>query len=655
MITYVDDGIPIQEKLKFGSPLHQQLLTYCVNRRKASEAAITDDKLESWGRVDDHWRLLMDTSNPVRRIDGSQDPTAAWPFEYGTVIPATYVGLQVRLTQELGMFTQRDPIWELRGTGPEDIHPGLIMEAALAHDMRHSKVIMVLWSLLQDAERYGIGIIRDSWEEEQGNVVQRPMLDFDQVVRMVGGKLADMARNTMPHLFEPRVNWGVTKEYCRWRTVDPRWFYTDPNYSVGENQRGKWNGHRDLISVEYMEQRSFEAGLGDYINIKEVKEAVSRRRAEGEKKEGLRSKKPPGDAYAFDDLNPNPAEVDHLELRIIPYRMGLGPSENEEIWVVEMVDDMVIVKTHPAPNWHQQYGYSVAEVQPDPHCFMNPGYAEHVEGMQWYIDWMVNLKFQYDKKRANNALFYFPEIIDEDTLLASNSPGHIKGTPWALRQMLSNRLNMTHTFRQLEMQDTTGGYLESAMFLFEQLNRELGSADPMSGVPLPTKRTLGEVSLVTQMASARIATVVELIDENCIEPAVNRSIANRQQFTSLNKWMRTTGGLINQLGVDPIMLRQYDLYGQFDYIKVDAKRPVDPNRTFETWMQFITMIGQYPDLLQVFNGPKIFGEALRVMGIRNYDAFLNQGPVAPRVVSDEEFSRMRASGQAAPMPEEGAA
>jgi hypothetical protein len=651
MITFVDDGQPVEAKLNFGGPLHDQVLTYVTNRRKASEAAIGDDKLESWARVDDHWRLHLDTGNPVRRIDGSQDPTAFWPFEYGTVIPATYVGLQVRLTQELEMFTRRDPIWELRGVGGEDMHPGLVMEAALAHDMRLSRVVMVLWSMLQDAERYGMGIIRDSWEEEQGNVVERPQLDYDQVAAFVGGKLADLARRSLPHLFEPRIHWGVIREYCKWRTVDPRWFYTDPNYSVGENQRGKWNGHRDLISIEYMEARSFAKGLGDYININEVREAVARRRTESLKKEGLKSRKPPGDAYAFDELDPNPAEVDHMECRIVPYRLGLGPSENEEVWVIETVDDFVVIAAYPAPNWHQKYGYSVGEVQPDPHCFTNPGYGEHVEGLQWYIDWMVNLKFQYDKKRVNNALLYSPEILEEDDLLADNAPGHIKMTPWALRQMLSGRLNMTHTFRQLEMPDTTGGYLETAMFVFEQMNRELGSSDPMSGVPLPTKRTLGEVSLVTQMASRRIATVVELLDENCIEPAVNNSISNRQQFTSKQKWLRTHGGLINQLGINPILLRQYDLYGDIDYIKVDAKSPVDPSREFETWMTFIGLIGQYPQLLQVFNGPKVFGEALRTMGIRNYDSFLNQGPMSPRVVDDEEFANLQASGQAVPAEE----
>ena len=651
MIEYVDDGQPLELKLNFGSALHDQVLTYCKNRRMASELALTDDKLESWQRVDNHWRLHLDTTQPVRRIDGSTDSTAFWPFEYGTVIPATYVGLHVRLTQELGMFAQRDPIWELRGTGPEDVYPATVMEAAVAYDMRMSKIILTLWSLLQDAERYGIGVLRDSWQEDQGNVVERPMLDYAQVSRFIGERGADFVASRMPHLFEPRVHWGVIREYCKWRTVDPRWFYTDPNYSVGENQRGKWNGHRDLMSVEYMEENAFEKG-GDYINIKHVKEMIARRRARDDRRDSPNRNLPPGDNYSFDELDPNPAEVDHLEIKIIPRRLGVGPSENQEIWIVEMVDDSVIIKCHPAPNWHQKFGYSVAEVQPDPHCFTNPGYAEHVEGMQWYIDWMVNLKFQYDKKSVNNALLYSPEIIEEEGLLAGNSPGHIKMTPWALRQMLSGRLNMTHTFRQLEMPDTTGKYLESAMFLFEQLNRELGSSDPMSGVPLSEKRTLGEVSLVTQMASARIATVVKLIDEGCIEPAVMRTVSNRQQFTTMERWVRMQGGLMRQLQVDPVRLRQYDLYGEFDYIKVDTDRPVDPNRQAETWMKFLDLLGRYPQLLGVFDGVKVFSEALRVLGIRNYEAFF-QAPVAPRVVSDEQFQQMRDQGTA--VPAEGAA
>ena len=46
MITFVDDGQPIETKLNFGGPLHDQVLTYVTNRRKASEHAIGDDKLQ---------------------------------------------------------------------------------------------------------------------------------------------------------------------------------------------------------------------------------------------------------------------------------------------------------------------------------------------------------------------------------------------------------------------------------------------------------------------------------------------------------------------------------------------------------------------------------------------------------------------------------
>ncbi len=651
------DPRPIHEKLAFNQPLHGDMITYLGNRRRESDDAMSD-RYNSWDMVDDHWQLKLDLNDPIERIDGTADYSAEWPFEFGVVIPATYAGLIVRLMQEMATFTQRDPMIELTGTGPEDVQAALIMEAALAHDLRSSQFLIVLWSLFQDAERYGIGVLRDCWNEEYGTKILKPMIDPDMVRQKFGPRVASFLAQRFPKLVEPRmIEDAIIREHVLFRTVDPRWFYRDPNWSCLDLQRGAFCGHREPSSFADLEMESIERvgpDEGDYFNLKRVKDLMRGRPTKKEKRRDGRAPGEKGADLARDEYYVAPVDVDKLECRVVPYELGLAEKDTPQIWVFEMVDDNVIIAAYPKPNWHQRYSYSVGEVQPDPHVFSNPGYAEHVRGLQNYINWMVNADYTYTMKRINNSLMYFPELIDSDDLYSSNIAGHIKGTPEFLQLIMQGRMSWSDAVSQLEMPDSTGHYLEKAMWMMEQMQREFGSSDPMSGMPLPTRRTLGEVNLVTQMASQRIIQVVQLVDEMAIEPAIMRAVADRQQFTSFDKYMRISGDLVHQLGgAERVLVKRYDLYGDFDYIKVDATSPVDPSRTAETVMQFFQVLAQAgPEAMAMFNLPMLFGEMARTMGFRHWDRFLVQPPPPPTVVEDEEVATMSARGQLAPVPDE---
>jgi hypothetical protein len=637
---------PIHEYLRHNTEAHKRLVTYIANRIRASKDEL-QKRWDSWDEVDNHWRLGIDLNRSARRVDGTDDASASeFPFQFGVVIPASFAAMNVRLTQEIAHFTARDPIHPIKGVGPEDMQNALVMEAVHAYDMRQSKAVLTHWSLVQDAERYGFGVLDVSWEVEEGTVVDPPQLNINHPFIKAFPNGAAVARRLAPQLFEPRLHYGVKREYVLWRTIDPRRFYADPSYSIGEFHRGQWAGDNRPVTLEHMKQHSIERG-GDYFNLDRAADLATRRPEAGERTGSLGSQ---ARAFVdFDITDPTPFDTDHLRIKIIPRDLGLSESDRPELWVFECLDDALIIKAHRAPWYDEGYHYHVAEVQPDPHMFTSPGYAEMCLGLQRFIDWLVNSHFQYTRKRINNALVYSPELIEEDDLLGSNVAGHLQMTPYALQLMVMGRLSPDSLFRQLEMPDTTSDFIRDAQMLFEWQQRQLGASDPISGMPLETRRTYGEVSLVAQAASQRIIQVCQLMDEGAIMPAVNSSIALRQQFTTLEKWVRITGDLLRQVGDERLQIHQYDLWGNFDYIGVPAIRPLEPGRSMEMWLQFLQLGMSIPQMAQMVNWPKVFGEILRNGGIRNYEYFLLPQMPSPTVVPDQQFADMQASGQVVPI------
>ena len=246
----------IEAKLRYGSDFHTTILDRVKARLKLAKDAV-QQRYDAWDQVDEQVRLYANLSRGAKRPDGtSLTDTVEYPFERGIVVPVSYAVLTVRLSQLMSILMNRSPLWEIQGNGPEDIKPAKIMEMVLDYDMQQSAAFLSLFTQLQDAEKYGVGILYDVWEEEHGWTYNRQNQ----------GESTSLANAMFDLPMRPAKAWGVTKEYNSWTAIDPYRFWCDPRVPKVNFQQGEFAGHRINRSYLFLLERS-QDNNGPYFNV----------------------------------------------------------------------------------------------------------------------------------------------------------------------------------------------------------------------------------------------------------------------------------------------------------------------------------------------------------------------------------------------------
>ncbi|HWO69602.1 MAG TPA: hypothetical protein VNP94_02455, partial [Actinomycetota bacterium] len=152
----------------------------------------------------------------------------------------------------------------------------------------------------------------------------------------------------------------------------------------------------------------------------------------------------------------------------------------------------------------------------------------------------------------------------------------------------------------------------------------------------------------------RLGIVARLLDAQAIRPLAERAVANRQQFTTLEQYVRIAGNLVRELGgLTQFLVRPSDLAGHFDYVPHSGVLPPDPARFAQTWAQLLEGAAKIPQLLQpgpdgkVLDVRAVFNEAARALGIKDLATFYTAAP--PTVLPDEALARAVQAGNAVPL------
>ena len=649
--------MPLQERLRYGTGFHGQLVSRLVQRRQLSERHISQ-RYSQWNEVDNHVNFYINLAKRAKRTDQTSDPDKReMPFNRAIVIPASYATLMVRLTTLMTIFTARDPLVHIEGVGPEDMQTAKIMEGALAYDLRRMRVNLVLYGALQDAEKYGLGVINDSWDTEPGWVTRQP--------RMLPGPLGMMQQMLMRQLGlqETTREWGTVSEGNLWRTVDPYLFWPDPRVPGQDMQGGEFCGHRTRRSYMYLYERSTQAGGPGavYFNIEHLKkgrEGGTRDITNRRDNSSLRDLAEIDFRDSADEKDRGVFRVDSLQVKLIPREWGLSPERRPEIWWFAMADDSVIIRAHRSPHDHNRFTYSTMSPNFDSHTVFQQGNMENMEGLQRLMNWMYNSHIENVRKHLNNAVLYSARFVEEQDLLNPGPAQHIRLTPEAEEMIISGRATAQSFWYQIPAVDVTGGHLNEVETLFELIHRMLGTNDPVSGQQTSSKRTLGEVERIISASGRRMALTAQLYDTMCIQDLADRAIQNRQQFTEIEQYIKITGELAREQGVERMMVNKQQLQGKYDYMPISGIIPPDPARFADIWIQILQGALQAPQLMQpgpdgkVLDFRKIFEEAATAMGARNIEEFYMQvAPEAPQVMPDEGLAQEVQAGNMIPAQE----
>jgi hypothetical protein len=640
----------VEDKLKYGDKLHAEVLPRIIARLKMAKDAV-QQRYDSWDQVDEQVRLYANTSRGAARPDGtSMSDTIEFPFERGIVVPVSYAVLTVRLSQLMSILLNRSPLWEVDGRAPEDMATSRLMETAIEYDMQQCMAILALFTQMQDAEKYGVGILYDVWETEEGWVSMKPAQSAQMISSLFG----------MP----PRSReWDTVREFNSWTPIDPYRFWCDPRVPKAAFQNGEFAGHRFNRSYLYLLERSVENG-GSYFNVKELPAKQAEFRDITPKRDTIMASTVDLRATT-DEKDKGYFIVDHLQIRLIPSDWGLGTGKLPEIWWFTVANEIVIIRAHPSSYEHGQFTYSVIESNYDSHALYNPGNIENISGLQRFMNWMLNSHFENIRKALNDVLVYAPSLIEESDLLNPGPARHVRLSTKGEELLLNGLMQPGQFVQQLQVGDVTHPHLSAFQFMYEMVQLMMATNDPATGQPTKEKKTLGEVNQMMMGSGKRIAMSFRLYEAMGWQPMILRAISNRQQFTSLEQYMRIIGDAAADdiQATQRLLIRPWDLQGNYDYVPRSATLPPDPSRQAMVWVQLMLGLGKFPQILQpgpdgkMLDVRKIFNEVARNMGVRNISQFYTQAPQMPpmgappmQVMGDEQVANGVQRGDLAPIP-----
>lgn len=612
--------IPIENRLEYGSGFHDQILRRIVARLDLSEKAISQ-RYDDWDRVDENTRLYIDLSRKAKRADGTQKNKQR---EYGDrheraiVIPYTYAALEVFLTQIMSLFLARDPMLGVIGRGPEDIKRAKIMEVVLAYNLMEMVAPMVLRSNFQDALKYGMGPMYDTWDTRMGLVEKKYDPQKDGLLALI-----DAATNNG----KPVKELGVVSQFNRWESIDPFSFRPDPRVPVAKHQDGEFIGHRFYKPYLYIYERRQKGQDGIYFNVQALKELNKDKRSN--ESDRSRSRFMSNDfsmAKSSDENDKGYYALDHIQIRLIPSEWELSDNEEPEIWWFTIAEKACIIRAHPSDYEHGQFTYSVTESNPDPHCIFNPGKLEDADGIQRFVNWIIGSNMDAARKDLNDAGIINQELLELSDITNPNAGRWVRLTQPGM-DAARGGTPLAAMMQRFPAMDRSTVNLSLVSVLYDQFQRMFGLSDGLMGMPSPDKRTLGEMQQVQAAASQRIGMLARIFDTQAVAPLARRAIANIQQFTDSAQYYRIAGDLESQLGIDGMSVNPADLAGDFDYIPVSAMQNSDPAKNAGVWMQLLQALAKFPQLAAPTpDGKKldvnaVFNEAMRTMGIRNMNSF----------------------------------
>jgi len=606
---------------------HKRLVEYARRLVQMSETVLAS-RWDQWQETDRRMRAFVDVTESDK-ITGR----ARRPHDVKLVLPLSYAIHYSLLTYYFTVFTAKDKLFPLEGRTIDSVKSAQLMEEVLDYDVQRQNAELVLYAMLNDALKYGIGAIQDEWYEEW---TLRTTHERESV-SLFGVELG--SRRTKTRKWERTYNGNRTKN------IDPYTFLWDPRVPAGRHHDGDFVGFSWFDSWTHLKHMQ---NADKYQNVDEL-EAWSREKAMETMAQSARWEAL-GLPLVFDQqLDEDDRGFVYgvtLWIQLVPSDWDLGPGDDPEIWVLTMGNYDTILRLQ---RWEYDYGTfptSVIEPHFDGYSPLNQGATEIVQPLTDLMDWLMGAHLANVKKAINDSFVLDPSRINTEDLEFSGPAKWIrlKRNAWGT--------DVRTAITQLQVQDFTRQHVADVQQMMDWVIRATGALDPMLGMQPRTKQQATVFSGLVQMAAARHKVGARLMSQMGLLPWARRLVSNIQQHLDEDTFVKITGTKARQWGLDPyerhiLRVTPEDIQGQFDFPVHTGDIPPDPGRNAEMWKGVLETIAKIPALAQRFDLVEIFRQLVYSTGIRNIDAFL----VKTQVMPDERVMQMLQQGNLKPAAE----
>lgn len=636
---------PFGKSLKPGTKLHDSIRDRLLWRAQQSREHM-QRRYPAWREID---RMCTAYIRPDVAEAREQDADDRTPV--ALVLPLLYSVRETLLTYVVTTMLD-DPMFKLRGTGPEDTLGALVLQEVLAAQCRYFGAQLKAYYAYQDSLTYGTGYAYPRWVREIGRrTVSRTYNAYSPDQTGIEALMYGVTPAAVPYR---ETITDVVFEGNQLETIDPYLALPDPNVPSYEANRGEYFGWLERSNLFAM--LSEETENGGYFNARYLKDLDGFSALLTEPNDA-RDKYSIGGRYVNDSAAHSVDNL-HMFIRLIPVDWELTSSTKPELWVFTLSGDCIVTRANKVEFDHARIPIVSCSPDTDGYSSTPLSRLELVFPAQHAINWYVNSHIAVVKKIGNGTVVVDPSRIDMSTMKRKGYGKviELKRSSWGT--------NAKDAVFQFQEHDPTSNHMSDALLLMDLVNRVTGAVDQMQGV---ARRNSGDVSAqeasnVHSGALSRLQTMAFRLFYQNHAPLGRMMISHTQQFSQMEQYVRLAAGLL------PEELLQ--IYG--DKIKVDAsgaayawttpdtlRVPYDiaigdstnpPATNLQTMSTLYQSALANPETVQQLDLVRIFMELARVAGFKNVAEFRR---IQPQIAQEDQVQSEVDRGNLVPLQQGG--
>lgn len=616
----------------------------------------------SMGNVHSSWEEQDRIYRGYRVLDKQDEKSKGVGSPPKIIIPVGYALTQTALSFLMSTFFNDERMYRFMGNDPKSQRFKEGLELDIHWQLGRMKAYYVFHQWLQDAFKYGVGVVRTSWEEEYKKYrVRRAVPQAGGFVQMIASLFGGNQQEA-PMVMQEMVEDIKCFEGSRVINVSPYSFYPDPSVTVSNFRKGSF------VAYEEETTKAGLAGLNGYtlFGVDKIPNTMpadlfnARTRRVGKYNVFATSDFRNAVQSASGQMSMEGTVIKtefeftttKKELkRLFDYDLGPEWSGDTPLKMLAVAaNDQKLLKFEPLGYLHGEYSYDVIEYSPDHNAFLNPGLGETVHEMQSMMTWFINSHVQNVRKAIRNRFIGDPSKIHTEDLTAGLEFIRVK-------DMMGK--SVSDVIKSLEVVDVTQRHTADAQLFMTLIQLVTGINDNALGQYHTGRRSATESQNVTNSATSRLKMHGMLAWSQGFEPLGQKLVANTNQLRSEEFYSRIIGEDIVKYPYDQtILVEPETIIGGFQFVPYEGTMPNDKSRSAAFFTRLLeAAMGNPAEFRQAtgVNIGKILDHVFSLYGIKNFQDFVENpnilgAPLPVEVVPQGQELPMGA--EQVPMPDD---
>lgn len=583
---------------------HDELLRHVKDLVTLSRGEM-EKNYDKWDMYDLMWRGKKDRDTQDVKASERKEPEKL-------CIPISYSQIETFVAFCNQVFTQRPTFYELSASGTEDIQAAKVAESVLEHNLNYNNFKGdKLQQFLRNIGRFGIGIIKHSWDQKTCKV--------EQMVPMPMQVAPGMPQPINPPMMSQLTD-VVSYQGNIITVVSPYRFFPDPRVPITRFQEGEFCASEDDYGKHQLRRLERQGIIAGLEHIKPFKTEVL---TDSKRKFNFAI-----DTIGVPGVNSGATQnfytVTEVEVELIPSEWDiegtpLGSSDEPEKYVVWYANDNRLIRIEPKNYLHNEFNYDVSQFTNDNLQYINGGLGEILAQLQDVQNWLINSHITSVRKVISNMLIVDPKGVEMKDLDDRKPIIRLKPTVQGS--------GVERWIKQLNVQDVTQNHIADAGVMANFGKETTGITENLLGQFASGRRSATEARNVSSNAAARLLLTAISIWGTALLPLARKLLSNCRDGMDIPQLVKAIGASNvqnNQFGVQQfITADKTQLVGNYDFLPFDGTLPSQRGAVAQVLQELLSVMMARPESAFLFqlDPTAILLEMLHLRGIRNVDQF----------------------------------